>query len=219
MKAGIYIRVSTGHQTTSPQRLELEAYVERQGWTLSHVYDDSGISGTRTRRPALDRMLDDAAKGKLDVVVVWKLDRLGRSVTHLLSVLEQLQAAGVGFVATTQQIDTTTPMGRMVTAMLAAIASFERELTVERVKSGIAAYREEHPEKGWGRPRVAIDVVKALELRREGLGYKKAGGQAVERAQKHPLPHAEGYPTNPPCSRGLTGVPQALYQPLCRKHL
>ncbi|MCF7855798.1 MAG: recombinase family protein [Candidatus Pacebacteria bacterium] len=187
MNAGIYIRVSTAHQSTSLQRRDLEAFCERQGWTISQVYDDSGVSGTKTRRPALDQMLHDVAKTKtLDVVVVWKLDRLGRSVQHLLDVLQQLQDAGVGFVSTTQQIDTTSAMGRMVTAMLAAIASFERELIVERVKSGVARYREENPDKGWGRKRVGIDIVKALELRSQGMGYKQvAKALGVPRSTLH----------------------------------
>lgn len=124
MKAGIYIRVSTDSQTTQNQRRELEAYCERQGWKVAGAYDDSGISGAKADRPALNRLLNDAAAGKIGVVVVWKIDRLARSVVHLLQVLQQLQAAGVAFVSTTQQIDTTTAYGRMVLTFLGAVAEF-----------------------------------------------------------------------------------------------
>lgn len=174
MRAGLYIRVSTsaGNQTTLNQRRELEAYVERQsGWEIAGVYDDSGVSGAQTERPALNRMLKDAAAGKLGVVVVWKIDRLARSVVHLLQVLQQLKASGVGFVATTQQIDTTTAYGRMVLTFLGAVAEFERSLIVERVKAGLSRAKAQGVKVG--RPRVAVDIKRALELRKQGLGYKQ----------------------------------------------
>jgi DNA invertase Pin-like site-specific DNA recombinase len=171
MKAALYLRVSTSQQTTSNQRRELESYCERQGWQVAEIYDDSGVSGSKQERPALDRMLKDATAGKFQVVVVWKIDRLARSVAHLLSILQQLQSAGVGFCSTTQQLDTTTPYGRMVTQLLGCIAEFERSLVVERVKIGMASARARGSKIG--RPRTAVDIRKALELRMKGLGLKQ----------------------------------------------
>jgi len=129
MKAAVYVRVSTGNgqQTTENQRRELEAYCERQGWKTT-VYDDTGVSGAKASRPALDRMMKDAVAGKIGVVVVVRIDRLARSVVHLLQVLQQLQAAGVGFVSTTQQIDTTTAYGRMVVTFLGAVPNAKPEV-------------------------------------------------------------------------------------------
>jgi len=171
-RVAIYTRVSTDSQTTQNQRLELESYCQRQGWSIVGVYDDSGISGTKSDRPALNRLLKDASQGKMDVVLVWKIDRLARSVVHLLQVLQQLQASGVGFVSTTQQIDTTTAYGRMVLTFLGAVSEFERSLIVERVHAGLRRAKEDGVTLG--RPRVAMDVRRAIQLRDEGgLGYKQ----------------------------------------------
>lgn len=170
MKAALYVRVSTDSQTTLNQRRELEAYCGRQGWDVAQVYDDTGISGAKAERPALNQMLKDAASQKFDVLVVWKIDRLARSTSNLLSILQQLQAAGVGFVATTQQIDTTTAYGRMVLTFLAAIAEFERELIRERVVSGIA--RAQADGVKCGRPRTGFDVGKAMLMRNEGKSLR-----------------------------------------------
>lgn len=193
MVAGLYIRVSTsnGGQTTDNQRRELEAYCQRQGWK-SVVYDDSGVSGAKEDRPALNKLLKDASAGKIGVVVVWKIDRLARSVVHLLQVLQQLQAAGVGFVATTQQIDTTSAYGRMVLTFLGAVAEFERSLIVERIKAGLSRAKAQGVRVG--RPRVAVDIKKALALRGEGLGYKQI-------AKALGIPRTTVY-------RVLSGIPQ-----------
>jgi DNA invertase Pin-like site-specific DNA recombinase len=172
MKAGLYIRVSTANgQTTDNQRRELESYCQRQGWTVTAVYDDTGVSGSKSDRPALNRLLKDAAKGRLEVVVVWKIDRLARSVVHLLQVLQQLQASGVGFVAATQQIDTTTAYGRMVLTFLGAVSEFERELIIERVKIGISRAKSQGVH--CGRPKVSLDVERVVQLRKEGVSIRE----------------------------------------------
>lgn len=173
MRAALYVRVSTGNgrQTTANQEREIQAYCRRQNWQVVEVYNDTGISGAKADRPGLNTLLADAARHRFDVVVCWKIDRMARSVVHLLSVLQRLQASGVGFVSTTQQIDTTSAYGRMVLTFLGAIAEFERELIVERVKAGQARARAEGVKIG--RPRVAFDVSKAVELRESGLGYKQ----------------------------------------------
>ena len=171
MKAGLYIRVSTGNgQTTLNQRRELEAYCERQGWQIAGIYDDTGVSGAKAERPGLNRMMKDAASGKIDVAVVWKIDRLARSVVHLLQVLQALQSAGVAFVATTQQIDTTTAYGRMVLTFLGAVAEFERSLIVERVRAGIGRAKSQGVH--CGRPIRSFDVAQALQLREQGVSLR-----------------------------------------------
>lgn len=206
MIAGIYIRVSTSNhgQTTDNQRRELDAYCLRQGWKTV-VYDDSGISGAKEDRPALNKLLKDAASGKINVVVVWKIDRLARSVVHLLQVLQQLQSAGVGFVATTQQIDTTTAYGRMVTVFLGAVAEFERELIVERVRAGLNRAKAQGVKIG--RPRVAVDVRKALAMRNEGLGYKQIARElGIPRTTLYRT--LQAIPQPPAIKTGGRGVPQ-----------
>lgn len=170
--AALYLRVSTNMQTVLNQRLELEKYCERQDWHIAKVYEDSDLSGKNTDRPALQEMLRDAAGGKFQVVAVWKIDRLARSTVDLLRILMELKNHGVDFCSTTQAIDTTTAYGKMVTTFLGAIAEFERETIVERVKAGIQRAKAQGVHLG--RPRVAFDVKTALRMRdREGLGYKQ----------------------------------------------
>lgn len=175
MKVALYLRVSTDKQTSENQRLELEKHCARMDWQISKMYVDEGISGKNTKRPALQQMLKDASTGKFETLVVWKIDRLARSVIDLLNILNSLTAYGVDFISTTQSIDTTNPMGKMVLTFLGAIAEFERETISERVKAGIERARAEG--KTLGRPRVAIDVPRALELRAKGLGYKQVAKQ------------------------------------------
>jgi DNA invertase Pin-like site-specific DNA recombinase len=165
MKVALYIRVSTNQQTTENQRKELEVYCKRQGWKIAEVYDDSGVSGSTDRRPALDKMLKDATTGKFSTVVIWKIDRMARSVVNLLQTLQTLQAAGVGFVSTTQQLDTTTAYGRMVLTFLGAIAEFEKSLIVERVCSGLQRAKANGVKLG--RPKVEFDLEKAVQMKKQ----------------------------------------------------
>ena len=175
-KASLYLRVSTTTQTCENQQMALEVYCERQGWEIKKIYSDDGISGSQSDRPALNQLMDDARNGKVgDVVVCWKIDRLARSTIDLLRVLTELKSAGVDFCATTQAIDTTTSYGKMVMTFLGAIAEFERETIIERVKVGLDRARANGTKLG--RPRVGIDVPKAIELRNQGLGYKQIAKQ------------------------------------------
>ena len=171
-RVSLYIRVSTASQTTENQRRELEQYCQRQGWKVGKVYDDSGFSGSQNDRPALNQLMQDVRAGKAgDIVCVWKIDRLARSTSHLLSILNELKNAGVDFVSTTQAIDTTTSYGKMVLTFLGAISEFERDTIIERVKCGISRARANGVKLG--RPRVAVDLKTALKLRQHGLGYKQ----------------------------------------------
>lgn len=171
MKAGIYLRVSKGSQTTDNQRRELAAYCERQGWTVAGIYDDSGVSGAKADRPGLNRMMRDLAAKKIGLVACWKIDRLARSVADLLRLLQEIQQAGGAFVAITQQIDTSSAYGKMVVTFLGAIAEFERSLIVERVHAGLERARAEGIRLG--RPRREFDAEKALEMKRDGRSWSE----------------------------------------------
>src|SRR5213592_1459659 len=121
MKAAIYARVSTFDQEPENQLQELRRYVEARGWA-STEYVDRGVSGTKDRRPDLDRLLADARRRRFDVLVCWRLDRLGRNLRHLILMLDELQAVGVAFVSLSEGIDATTPAGRLQLHVLGAIA-------------------------------------------------------------------------------------------------
>jgi DNA invertase Pin-like site-specific DNA recombinase len=137
MRAAIYARVSTNDQTCENQLRELRSYCETRGLTATE-YVDAGICGARESRPALDALLKDARRRKFDLLIVWKLDRLGRSLRHLILTLDELHALGVGFVSLTEALDTTTPAGRFQMQILGAVAEFERGMIRERVVTGLA---------------------------------------------------------------------------------
>jgi DNA invertase Pin-like site-specific DNA recombinase len=151
MKLALYARVSTADQTTDNQLIELRRYADARGWTIVEEFIDHGISGTKASRPALDRMLVAARRRKIDAVVCWKLDRIGRSTKHLILLLDELQTLGVAFVSLQDAIDATTPVGKMAFTMLAAFAEFERSTIVERVRAGLGRARRQG--KVLGRPR------------------------------------------------------------------
>ncbi len=158
MKAAIYARVSTLDQEPENQLQELRRYVEARGWTAQE-YVDHGVSGTKDRRPALDRLVADARRRKLDTVVVWRLDRLGRSLKHLVTLLDELQALGVGFVSLDEGIDLQTPAGRLQLHILAALSEFERCRIAERVKAGLARAKAQGKRLGRRRIRPLPDGV------------------------------------------------------------
>ena len=137
MRAAIYARVSTLDQEPENQLQELRRYVQARGWEATE-YVDHGVSGAKDRRPALDRLVTDAKRRRFDVLVCWRLDRLGRNLRHLILLLDDLQAIRVGFVSLAEGIDATTPAGRLQLHVLGAIAEFERARIAERVKAGLA---------------------------------------------------------------------------------
>jgi DNA invertase Pin-like site-specific DNA recombinase len=154
MKAAIYARVSTVDQEPENQLGELRRYVEARRWTAVE-YVDRGVSGAKDRRPALDRLIADATRRKFDVLVCWRLDRLGRNLKHLVTLLEELQALGIAFVSLGEGIDCTTPAGKLQLHILAALAEFERSRIAERVKAGLARVRATG--KRLGRPRAMLE--------------------------------------------------------------
>jgi len=139
MKVAAYARVSTNnhHQDPEVQLRDIRAFCEYKGWEIAETYVDKGISGTKASRPELNRMMADAAEKKFDAVVVWKFDRFARSASHMLKALEVFQTSGVAFVSTTENINTSTPMGKMVFTVIAAVAEMERSNTVERIHAGL----------------------------------------------------------------------------------
>jgi DNA invertase Pin-like site-specific DNA recombinase len=150
MRCAIYARVSTFDQEPENQLQELRRYCEARAWTVME-YVDRGVSGSKDRRPALDQLLIDAKRRKFDVLVCWRLDRLGRSLRHLITLLEDLQTLGISFVSLAEGIDATTPAGKLQMHILGAIAEFERGRIVERVKAGLVRARTQG--KRLGRPR------------------------------------------------------------------
>jgi len=158
MRAAIYARVLTFDQEPENQLQELRRYIEARGWTAAE-FVDRGESGVKDRRPALDRLVAEAKRRRFDVLVCWRLDRLGRNLRHLILLLDELQALGVAFVSLAEGIDATTPAGRLQLHVLGAIAEFERERLRERVLAGLRRARSQG--KRLGRPRTrpaAIDV-------------------------------------------------------------
>src|SRR5438552_8984773 len=153
MKAGIYARVSTVDQEPENQLQELRRYIEARSWTAVE-YVDRGVSGAKDRRPALDALLKDARRRRFDVVVVWRLDRLGRNLRHLITLLEELQALGIAFVSLNEGIDATTPAGKLQMHIHGAIAEFERARIAERFKAGLQRARAQGTRLG--RPSAAV---------------------------------------------------------------
>ena len=141
-RAAIYARVSTVDQTTENQLAELRSYVAARGWE-AREFVDHGVSGAKERRAALDNLVRDARRRRFDVVVCWRLDRLGRNLKHLVTLLDELQGWGVAFVSLAEGIDATTPAGRLQMHVLAAIAEFERARIAERVRLGLDRVRRE----------------------------------------------------------------------------
>ena len=136
MRVALYARVSSCDQNTENQLLELLRYVEARGWTAIE-YVDQGVSGARDRRPELDRLVADVRLHRVQSVVWWRLDRLGRNLRHLVLLLDEWQSRGVTFVTMSEGIDTSTPAGRLVAGVLGSIAEFERERVRERVMAGL----------------------------------------------------------------------------------
>lgn len=153
MNVALYVRVSTVDQHTENQVPDLERFAVARGWTITQIYTDHGISGSKEKRPGLDAMMRDARRRRFDALLVWRLDRLGRSLRHLVNLLDELHHLSVAFVALNQGIDTTTPAGRLQMHMLAAFAEYERASIQERVRAGLARVRASG--QILGRPRAA----------------------------------------------------------------
>jgi DNA invertase Pin-like site-specific DNA recombinase len=177
MRAAIYARVSTTNHGQDPtlQTRELQQFAAARGWDIAGEYVDSGVSGTKDSRPELNRLIADAHKRRFDVVCVWRFDRFARSVSHLLRALETFKALGIEFVSFSEQMDTSTPAGKMVFTVLGAVAELERSLIVERVRAGLRNARAKG--KTLGRPRVAVDAARVSRLRAQGVSWPKIAAE------------------------------------------
>jgi len=170
----IYARVSSGHQKADMQVRELQSFVKRSGWKLYKEFVDEGYSGKDTKRPEYIRMMEDAQRRRFNVLLVWKLDRLSRSTKDLLNTVEELDALGVDFISYENQIDTTTPSGKLFFTIVAAFAQFEREIIRERVIAGLENAKRNG--KVLGRPRLHDSVIgKAKDLRSKGMSFRQIG--------------------------------------------
>jgi DNA invertase Pin-like site-specific DNA recombinase len=167
LRAGLYARVSTNDQQTLPmQSRALREYAARRGWTITVQIREVGSGAVK--REARERLLEAARRREIDVVLVWRLDRWGRSVTDLLTTLQELDHLGVGFVSLTEALDLTTPAGRAMAGLLAIFAEFEREILRERTRAGLAHAREKG--KRLGRPTtVAVHAADIRKLHRSGV--------------------------------------------------
>jgi len=171
--AAIYARVSTHNgQDPAMQTRELEEYCQRRGWQVAGCYVDTGVSGSKESRPELNRLMMDAHQRRFDAVLVWKLDRFGRSLRHLVNALAEFESLGISFVSLRDNLDLSTPSGRLMFQIIGAMAEFERSLIVERVKAGMRNVRAKG--KRLGRPPrtfLTPDVRKSSgEAYRQGQG-------------------------------------------------
>lgn len=173
VRAALYARCSTNEQDPEVQIHELRQQAARRGWRVADEYVDHGVSGSKTSRPALDRLMADARRGRLDVVAVWALDRFGRSLSGLVMSIDELTSLRVGFVAVTQGIDTShdNPAGTLTLQVLGAVAAFEKAMIVSRVRAGLAKAKANG--KHIGRPKSAIDPDQVRILRESGLSLRE----------------------------------------------
>jgi DNA invertase Pin-like site-specific DNA recombinase len=173
MKIAIYARVSTSDKGQDPQMQlrELREYCERRNWIITSEYVDIGVSGSKDSRPELNRLMADAKQRRFDAILVWKLDRFGRSLKHLVSALGEFESLGISFVSLRDSFDLTTPAGRLMFNMVASFAEFERDLIRERVRAGISNRRA----KGFrvGRKPIVLDAGRLATLRSQGLTIRE----------------------------------------------
>ncbi|MGA2814392.1 MAG: recombinase family protein [Candidatus Acidiferrum sp.] len=173
MRVAIYGRVSTAEQSTAMQIEELKAFCVRRDWDVVEEFTDTGVSGSKESRPALNRLLADAKRRRFDTVLVYRYDRFARSLRQLVNALAEFDALGIHFVSLHEGVDTSTPNGRLVFGIFASIAEFERELIRGRVRSGIAAARAKG--RRLGRPRVSVDAARIGVLRASGRSWRAIG--------------------------------------------
>jgi len=177
-RVALYYRVSTADQSITMQQADLRRYAKARGLTLYKEYSDEGVSGTKAKRPALDRLMDDARKRRFDMVGVWRFDRFARSTKHLVTALEEFQHLSIDFISYSENIDTSSPMGKAMFTIVAAIAELEHSIIKERVTAGVRQAITKR--KGaWGRrPVEVVDptiFTTVRRLKKQGLGCHRIG--------------------------------------------
>lgn len=171
MKIAIYTRVSTVEQNTDNQLIELKKYCEARQYNVYKLYTDKGVSGSKESRPEFDNMLNDARKRKFDILLVWKLDRLSRSLKHLLNTLDLLNSLNICFISYSDNFDTTTPQGKLMFSVTGAFAEFERSLIRERVKLGLRRAKSNGVKLG--RPKLDMSKYQIINMRNQGMSYRE----------------------------------------------
>ncbi len=170
-RAALYARVSTlNGQDPEMQLRELREYAGRRGWEIAGEYTDTGVSGSKESRPQLNRLMSDAYRRRFDAILVWKIDRFGRSLKHLVNALADLGAYGVAFVSLRDNLDLSTPSGRLMFQIIGAMAEFERALIQERVKAGLRNAQAKG--RRLGRPRRIVDASRIAALRASGTSWR-----------------------------------------------
>jgi DNA invertase Pin-like site-specific DNA recombinase len=170
IRVALYARVSTlNNQDPEMQLSELREYVGHRGWKITEEFTDQGVSGCKESRPALNRLMSDACRRKFDAILVWKIDRFGRSLKHLVNSLAELAALGVAFISLRDNLDLSTPSGRLMFQIIGAMAEFERALIQERVRAGLRNARAKG--RRLGRPRVIVDAPRIALLRGQGRSW------------------------------------------------
>jgi DNA invertase Pin-like site-specific DNA recombinase len=171
LRVALYARVSTlNGQHPEMQLAELREYAGRRGWVIAGEYVDEGVSGAKESRPALNRLMVDAHRRRFAVLLVWKVDRFGRSLRHLVNALADLDALGVAFVSLRDNLDLSTPSGRLMFQVVGAMAEFERALTQERVRAGLRLARSKG--KKLGRPRTQVNPEQVASMRAKGDSWR-----------------------------------------------
>jgi DNA invertase Pin-like site-specific DNA recombinase len=171
-RVALYARVSTLHgQDPELQLSELREHASRRGWSVHQEYIDRGISGSRESRPALNELMSDAQRRRFDVIAVWKLDRFARSLKWLVNSLAEFEALGIHFVSLRDNLDLSTPAGRLMFQIIGAMAEFERSLTQERVRAGLRNARAKG--RRLGRPKRVVDISEVQNLRKVGKSWRE----------------------------------------------
>lgn len=178
-RVAIYERISTVDQSVDMQDADLKRYCEQRGLETYRVYCDQGISGAKDRRPALDQLMDDARKRRFDVVLVWRFDGFARSTKHLITALEEFRHCGIEFISYQENIDTSSPMGKAMFTIVAAVAELERGIIAERVTAGLRNAKAKGIQLGrkFTEQTSPETVAKVHQLRKEGMGMCRIAAQ------------------------------------------
>jgi DNA invertase Pin-like site-specific DNA recombinase len=169
-RVALYARVSTSDQSPESQLRDLRQYATARGLEILE-YVDTGFSGAKQNRPALDRLMEDGRKRRFDCILVWRFDRFARSTKHLLLALEEFRSLGIQFISYQANIDTTSPLGQALFTIVSAVAQLERDLIRERARAGLRNARAKG--KKFGRPRVQVDALRVAALRSDGISWSQ----------------------------------------------
>jgi DNA invertase Pin-like site-specific DNA recombinase len=172
-KIALYARVSTSNNGQDPetQFVLLREYAKVRGFEIYKEFVDTGVSGTKDSRPSLNQLMDDARKRKFDSVLVFRFDRFARSSRHLIQALEEFRGLGIDFISYSENIDTTSPLGKAIFVIIGAMAELERNIIVERVKCGLKAAKAKG--KRLGRPQVTLNIERLFYLKNEGKSIRQ----------------------------------------------